>query len=89
VSGSWFCKWKDGDRTARRARRDRLEAEIARLFAKRKGKDGSPRITAALGEVGWTSHESAMRKSPRFEGNPDDTVSTDGLLPVTALRRAF
>ena len=54
VSESWFYQWKDGDRSARRARRDRLEAEIARLFARRKGKDGSPRITAALREAGWT-----------------------------------
>jgi transposase InsO family protein len=53
VSESWFYKWKDGDRSARRARRDRLGAEIARLFARRKGKDGSPRITAALREAGW------------------------------------
>jgi putative transposase len=60
VSGSWFYKWKDGDRTARRARRDRLEAEIARLFAKRKGKDGSPRITAALREAGWTVSENTV-----------------------------
>lgn len=30
-------KWKDGDRSARR---DRLKAEIVRLFAARKGKDG-------------------------------------------------
>ena len=53
VSQSWFYKWKDGDRSARRARRDRLKAEIARLFAARKGKDGSPRITAALRDAGW------------------------------------
>jgi putative transposase len=60
VSESWFYKWKDGDRTARRARRDRLKAEIARLFAKRKGKDGSPRITAALREAGWTVSENTV-----------------------------
>jgi putative transposase len=54
VSESWLYKWKGGDRSARRARRDRLKAEIARLFARRKGKDGSPRITAALREAGWT-----------------------------------
>ena len=52
VSESWLYKWKDGDRSARRARRDRLKAEIARLFARRKGKDGSSRITAALREAG-------------------------------------
>jgi transposase InsO family protein len=53
VSPSCFYKWKDGDRSARRERRDRLKAEIARLFAARKGKDGSPRITAALKDAGW------------------------------------
>ena len=53
VSQSWFYKWKDGDRSARRERRDRLKGEIARLFAARKGKDGSPRITAALRDAGW------------------------------------
>jgi transposase InsO family protein len=35
------------------ARRDRSKAEIARLFAARNGKDGSPRITAALRDAGW------------------------------------
>ena len=60
VSESWFYKWKDGDRSARRARRDRLKAEIARLFARRKGKDGSPRITAALREAGWTVSENTV-----------------------------
>jgi len=53
MSPSWFYKWKDGDRSARGTRRDRLKAEIARLFAARKGKDGSPRITAALRDAGW------------------------------------
>ena len=60
VSESWFYKWRDGDRSARRARRDRLKAEIARLFARRKGKDGSPRITAALREAGWTVSENTV-----------------------------
>jgi putative transposase len=53
VSESWFYKWKDGDRSPRRQRRQRLKAEIARLFAQRRGKDGSPRITAALRDAGW------------------------------------
>ena len=60
VSQSWFYKWKDGDRSLRRERRDRLKAEIARLFAARKGKDGSPRITAALHEAGWTVSENTV-----------------------------
>ena len=53
VSRSWFCKWKDGDRSPRRARRERLKAEVARLFAVHKGKRGSPMITADLQEAGW------------------------------------
>ena len=48
VSQSWFYKWKAGELPPRAARRERLKAEIARLFAAREGKDGSPRITAAL-----------------------------------------
>ena len=53
VSQSWFYKWRRGDASPRRARRERLKAEIARLFARRKGRDGSPPITAALSEAGW------------------------------------
>jgi putative transposase len=53
VSQSWFYKWRRGDASPRRARRERLKAEIARLFARRKGRDGSPPITAALKEAGW------------------------------------
>ena len=45
---------------ARAARRERLKAEIARLFAKREGKDGSPRITAALREAGWRVSENTV-----------------------------
>jgi putative transposase len=53
VSQSWFYKWRRGDASPRRARRERLKAEIARLFARRKGRDGSPPITAALNQAGW------------------------------------
>jgi transposase InsO family protein len=37
----------------RAARRERLKAEVARLFAAHEGKYGSPRITADLTEAGW------------------------------------
>jgi len=53
VSPSWFYKWKDGDRSPRRARREWLKAEVARLFAEHKGKRGSPMITADLRDLGW------------------------------------
>jgi putative transposase len=53
VPGSWFYKWRRGDVSPRRARRDRLKAEVARLFAAHKGKRGSPMITADLRDAGW------------------------------------
>jgi putative transposase len=53
VSEGWLCKWKDGDRSPRRARRERLKAEVRRLFAEHKGKRGSPMITADLHDAGW------------------------------------
>ncbi|MGH3123349.1 MAG: IS3 family transposase, partial [Streptosporangiaceae bacterium] len=49
----WFCKWKDGDRSPWRARRERLKAEVRRLFEAHKGKRGSPMITADLHDLGW------------------------------------
>jgi putative transposase len=53
VSQAWFYKWKHGDRSRRRARRARLEAEVARLFAAHRGKRGSPVIAADLRDAGW------------------------------------
>jgi len=68
VSQSWFYKWKDGVLPARAARRERLKAEIARLFAGREGKDGSPRITAALREDGWQVSENTVAALMREQG---------------------
>jgi transposase InsO family protein len=68
VSPSWFYKWKDGDHSARRQRRDRLKAEIARLFARRSGKDGPPRITSALREAGWAVSENTVAALMREMG---------------------
>jgi transposase InsO family protein len=53
VSQSWFCKWRGGTLPPRAQRRDRLQAEVARLFALHESKYGSPRITADLREAGW------------------------------------
>jgi len=53
VSEGWFYKWKDGDRSPRRTRRERLKAEVRRLFEAHKGKRGSPMITADLHDLGW------------------------------------
>ena len=48
-----FYKWRYGDRSPRRARRERLKAGIRRLFEAHKGKRGSPMITADPREAGW------------------------------------
>ena len=53
VAEGWFYKWKDGDRSPRRARRERLKAEVRRLFEAHQGKRGSPMITADLHDAGW------------------------------------
>jgi len=60
VSQSWFYKWNGGQLPPAAARRGQLKAEIARLFAAREGKDGSPRITAALREGGWRVSENTV-----------------------------
>jgi putative transposase len=53
VPGSWFYKWRRGDVSPRRARRERLKTEVRRLFEAHKGKRGSPMITADLHDAGW------------------------------------
>jgi transposase InsO family protein len=68
VSQSWFYKWKDGQLPPRAARRERLKAEIARLFRQRDGKDGSPRITAALRDAGWRVSENTVAGLMREQG---------------------
>ena len=68
VSQSWLYKWKDGGLPPRAARRERLKAEVARLFARRRGKDGSPRITAALRDAGWRVSENTVAGLMREQG---------------------
>jgi putative transposase len=53
VSRSWFYKHKSGRPTPRAARRERLKAEVRRLFELHGGNYGSPRITADLRDAGW------------------------------------
>ena len=54
VSPAWFYKWRHGDPSPRHARRVQLTAKIKQLFAARRGRYGSPRITADLVEEGWS-----------------------------------
>ena len=44
----------------RAQRRERLKAEVARLFALHEGKYGSPRITADLRDAGWRVSENTV-----------------------------
>jgi putative transposase len=62
VSPAWFYKWRDGDVSRRRARREQLAAEIRRLFAAHRGRYGSPRITADLREAGWRVSKNTVAK---------------------------
>jgi putative transposase len=68
VSRSWFYKWKDGIPGPRAARRQRLKAEVARLFAQHEGKYGSPRITADLRDAGWRVSENTVAGLMREQG---------------------
>ena len=54
VSRSWYYKWSGRGLPPRAVRRERLRAEIRRLFELHKGKRGSPMLTADLQEAGWT-----------------------------------
>jgi putative transposase len=60
VSESWFYKWRGGALPPRAARRERLKAEVARLFGLHDGKYGSPRITADLRDARWRVSENTV-----------------------------
>jgi transposase InsO family protein len=60
VSQSWFYKWRGGALPTRAQRRERLAAEVARLFRLHDGKYGSPRISADLREDGWRVSENTV-----------------------------
>jgi len=53
VSRSWQYKWSSRGLPPRAARRERLKAEVRRLFEAHRGKRGSPMITADLHDAGW------------------------------------
>jgi putative transposase len=60
VSPAWFYKWRHGDASPRRARREQLTAAIRQLFAAHRGTYGSPRITDDLREAGWRVSEKTV-----------------------------
>jgi putative transposase len=60
VSPAWFYKWRFGDASPRRARREQLGVAIRQIFAAHQGKYGSPRITDDLREAGWRVSEKTV-----------------------------
>jgi putative transposase len=68
VSQAWFYKWRYGDRSPRRARREQLTIAIRQLFAAHQGKYGSPRITDDLRKAGWRVGEQTVAKIMREQG---------------------
>jgi putative transposase len=68
VSQAWFYKWRRGDASPRRERRERLKAEVARVFRLQDGKCGSPRITADLRDAGWKVSVNTVARVMREQG---------------------
>jgi putative transposase len=68
VSQSWFYKWRAGVLPPRAARRERLKAEISRLFCGHEGTYGAPRITADLRDAGWTVSQNTVAQLMREQG---------------------
>ena len=68
VCESWFYKWRDGDASPRRARREQLTVAIKQLFAAHHGKFGSPRISDDLRDAGWRVSEKTVAAIMREQG---------------------
>jgi putative transposase len=68
VSPGWFYKWRHGDGSPRRARREQLAAAIRQLYAAHRGRYGSPRITRDLREAGWQVSTNTVAKVMRELG---------------------
>jgi len=68
ISRAWFYRHNGGQLPARAQRRDRLKAEVARLFALHEGKYGSPRITDDLRDGGWRVSENTVAALMREQG---------------------
>ncbi|MGH3901578.1 MAG: IS3 family transposase [Pseudonocardiaceae bacterium] len=68
VSQSWLYKWKAGVVPPRARHRERLKAEISRLFQAHEGTYGAPRITADLRDEGWRVSENTVAALMRKQG---------------------
>ncbi|MGZ6870011.1 MAG: IS3 family transposase [Frankiaceae bacterium] len=68
VSSAWYYLWRRGDVSLRRARRKAIDAVVAEEFLRRKGRDGSPPITARLRDLGWRISKNTVADSMRRQG---------------------
>ena len=68
VSRSWFYRWKSARPGLRAQRRQRLAAEVRRLFEAHGGKYGSPRVTDDLRDEGWRVSENTVAALMREQG---------------------
>lgn len=68
VSQAWFYKWRAGDVSLRRARRQALSAAIKYWFFKRNRRDGSPRIAVRLRAQGWRVSKNTVAQIMRENG---------------------
>ncbi len=68
ISQAWFYKWRAGDASRRRARRQQLAFEVRRLYAAHRGKYGAPRISKDLREAGWRVSQNTVAAIMREHG---------------------
>jgi putative transposase len=68
LSRSWYYKWSGRGLPPRAARRERLKAEVRRLFEQHGGKRGSPVITADLRDAGWVVSKNTVAALMREMG---------------------
>jgi putative transposase len=68
MSQAWFYKWRHGDGSVRRKRRQALSATITYLFRAHHGTYGSPRITADLRDMGWRVSDNTVAKLMAEQG---------------------
>lgn len=69
MSASWFYKWWRRDGPAPRAgRRAELDRAVARVFWRRKGTYGSPRVAAELRDAGWRVSVNTVAASMSRQG---------------------
>jgi HTH-like domain len=77
VSPAWFYKWRGGDVSLRRARRRALAELVRTLFARHRGRYGSPRIATELRELGWrVSVNTVARVTVLYRAARDLTSTT-------------